>query len=287
MSFGLACLVSGCGFTATSTAAPGVVPTSVPSAVQAGTGLTVTAGVWGGVGRLEPPTSTTCSADSTTVTVRGSLGLESVVVKLTGLARGRKYTFVPFQAPVPPTVTLTETGPIPLSSSPGQPYTDVLGPSQGLEADGSGHISVAPNGQSGSLAVSLPGDDLISGSWRCGSAISGTTGVVQEPALQPATVPPVVNECFLMVATLAVPPLQCPSGDLNIAAWDDYRGSTVAELGASPTLRGVEAAICHDQSTYSLPRSELQQEYSLAALYYGWHFRLAPAAVVADARCAS
>jgi hypothetical protein len=282
-----ALVLAGCGITPTSPTEPGAGHPSVSSGPTTGTGLTITAAIWGGVGPLEPPTSTNCSADSATVTVTGSFGLESVVVRLTGLARGKTYRFVAFQPPIPPTVSLNETGPIHLSSTLGQRYTDVLGPSQGVEADGSGHVSVAPSGQTGALDVSLPGGDLISGTWRCGSAIIGTTGVVHQPALQPATVPPVVKECLFIAPTGALPPLQCSSGGLNIAAWDDYRGSTVAELGASPTLRNVAAALCHDQSAYSLSEMELEQEFSLAALYYGWHFNLAAATVVTDARCTS
>ncbi|MGC2190829.1 MAG: hypothetical protein WA751_00650 [Candidatus Dormiibacterota bacterium] len=245
--------------------------------------------LWYGVGLIGPPLTTSCQAGGKEVTIRGAFGPETAQVQLRGLRPGKHYTILGYGPPVSATVRVTETGPVvPQLIAKGS--TDFLGPAGGLEAYGNGTLSVAADGRSGSLQVTLPKGDSISGHWRCGS--SRTTGPPNRPALTPARVRPAVDECSLGSSTSSPPPVvTCPNGDLNIEAWTG-RGYVEA-AGRKATLGTVEADLCRDQVDFApttppfLATAFLENEYSVAAVYYGWKFNLTPAALVAGANCSS
>ncbi|HVB14816.1 MAG TPA: hypothetical protein VNH38_08690 [Candidatus Dormibacteraeota bacterium] len=225
------------------------------------------------------------------MSIDGAFGPETAHIHLAGLHPGKRYTIVQFQAPVSATVKIVETGPITQSDFETRTGGDFLGPVQGIEAEGNGTLSVSESGQSGSLRVTLPQGDVISGHWHCGSR--RTTGPVNRPVLPPATVPPVVDECAIgAISDTPPPPASCPNGDLNVIAWT--RVSDVAATGRSASLPQVEAALCRDRKLFlsfggdpADETAELEYEYSEAALYYGWKFKLTLAKVVASANCST
>ncbi len=187
--------------------------------------------------------------------MRGTSGPETVDIELRGLDPGKHYTFIQFADPPPSaTVTLTESGPVvDYYSVKVKPPKDFLGPRQGLEDQGSGTLSVSQRGKSGSLKVTLPKDDSISGHWTCGTR--QRTGPPSRPALYPATVPPVVNECA--IGTLngpTPPPISCPNCDLNVNAWGD--SANLSRAGRSASLAKVgptSAAITGHSSRAARP----------------------------------
>lgn len=179
---------------------------------------------------------------------------------------------------------VVENGPIATAVKDPAAANQELGPYQGLESAGNGKLSVAKDGRSGSLTATLPGGNVVSGHWTC--ATSRTTGPPNRPVLPPATVPPVVNECSIGTeVTSPPPPVTCPDGDLNVAEW--LFGSNVESVGATASLAMVEAALCQDQNEYSQDAMYLEYEYSLSAVYYGWHFPMTPAQVLASANCSN
>ncbi|MGC1185159.1 MAG: hypothetical protein WBA31_08425 [Candidatus Dormiibacterota bacterium] len=220
------------------------------------------------------------------MTVRGRFGPETAVVQLRGLHRDKRYALVKYQPAPSATVRVTETGPV-VPELGVASHTDFLGPVaslQGLEGDGDGTISVAPNGRGGSLEVSLPQGDLLSGHWLCGSRRTG--GPISRPILAPAKVPPVVGECSLGSYSATSPaPITCPDGDINIEAWTAY--SYVDGAGRRANLDRVEDDLCRDEVDNRLTTTQLIYVYSLAALYYGWKFPLTPTQVVAATKCGS
>ncbi|MGH7643790.1 MAG: hypothetical protein ACRENX_12415 [Candidatus Dormibacteria bacterium] len=178
---------------------------------------------------------------------------------------------------------VSETGPvIPLT----QKLTpDFLGPSQGMEANGSGTISVAASGRSGTLNVILPKGDSVFGHWRCGG--SALTGARSRPDLIPARTPPKVGECALGSSTSNPPPaVICPNGELNVEARNE-NGSYVETAGPDASVEAVEADLCRDEANDNLTSASfsLEYEYSVSAVDYGWRFGLTAAEVVSDANC--
>jgi len=67
------------------------------------------------------------------VALHGVFGPETVSILLSGLHRGRHYQFAAYQAPVPATVRLTATGPVPPATGSG-PYDDYLKPNGAVSA---------------------------------------------------------------------------------------------------------------------------------------------------------
>lgn len=256
-------------------------------AAEKPTRLVVLSDFWHAVDVLGPPLTTSCMAGGKQVDIHGGLGPERVAIRLRGLHPGRHYLFLAYQSPVSATVRVTETGPVDAPRYP-QGFTDFLGPSAGAEGNGSGSLTVAANGRSGSLAVTLPKNDSVTGRWRCGS--TGASGLATPPTLLPATSPPVVKECAQGSSSSNPPPaVTCANGDLNVEAWS---GEGVVEAaGRKATVSSVQAAICRDQETLSTTvppgqvLSSLEQEYAVATVYYGWQFALSPAAIVAGANC--
>ncbi|MGH9069659.1 MAG: hypothetical protein ACRDX8_00485 [Acidimicrobiales bacterium] len=279
-----ALLVVGCSV------GPSAVKISPGHAVRAPTAITLQSS-WAASGSLGAPLAVSCSGGGRAVSVRGAFGPETVDIELRGLHPGKHYTFMQFADPPPSaTVTLTESGPVvDYYSVKVKPPKDFLGPRQGLEDQGSGTLSVSQRGKSGSLKVTLPKDDSISGHWTCGTR--QRTGPASRPALYPATVPPVVNECA--IGTLngpTPPPISCPNGDLNVNAWGD--SANLSGAGRSASLAKVEADICSDYRAFfkggaASVAVSIALEYSIAALYYGWRFSPTPAQVVTDAGCVS
>jgi hypothetical protein len=261
---------------------------SLPSANSV-TKIALISDLWYGVGLIGPPLTPSCQAGGREVTIRGAFGPETAQVQLRGLRPGKHYTILGYGPPVSATVRVTETGPV-VAQLIAKGSTDFLGPAGGLEAYGNGTLSVAADGRSGSLQVTLPKGDSVSGHWRCGS--SRTTGAPSRPALTPARVPPVVGECSLGSSTSDPPPVvTCPNGDLNVEAWT---GSGYVEAaGRKATLGTVEADLCRDQVTLALTIppalaiTSLENEYSVSAVYYGWKFNLTPATLLAEAHCSS
>jgi hypothetical protein len=206
-------------------------------------------------------------------------------VKLSGLHPDKHYSFVAYQPPISVTVKVIETGPIATAEKNPAAANQELGPEQGLESAGNGTLTVAKGGRAGSLTATLPGGDVVSGHWTCGT--SRTTGPPNRPVLPPATVPPVVNECSIGTEeTSPSPPVTCPNGDLNVAQWFGAP-SSVESAGSTASLATVEADICQDMATYSLEDTFVEYLYSLSVVYYGWHFPRTPAHVLASANCSN
>lgn len=209
-------------------------------------------------------------------------------VKLTGLRRAKRYLFVEYQPAIRPTVTVTQVGPIPSDTGSPGPVVDFLGPEQGLETQGSGKLTGAKSGRSGSLAVTLPGGDQVSGHWNCrSSTVHFATQEPNRPALVPAEVPPLIDECWIRAAA-GSPPVTCPNGDINVAAWPAYL--PIAGLGRDVTVWQVDAALCQEQkqaTEFGAPATpaDLESEYLSAAAYYGWKFDLTPQAVIVAGGC--
>ncbi|MGC1184851.1 MAG: hypothetical protein WBA31_06835 [Candidatus Dormiibacterota bacterium] len=242
---------------------------------------------WHAAGVLGRPLLTSCRAAGKEVDIHGGLGPERVDIRLRGLHPGKHYLFLAYQTPVSATLRVTETGPVDAQRY-AKGFTDFLGPAAGVEGNGSGSLTVAANGRSGSLAVTLPKNDSLTGRWTCGS--DGGPGASTPPTLLPATSSPVVKECALGSSSSNPPPaVTCADGDLNVEAWSG--NGAVEAAGRKATLSKVEAAICLDQQTLSttVPPTQvplsLENEYAVAAVYYGWHFALSPAAIVAAANC--
>ena len=258
-------------------------PTSPPLRSQPGGTAILLTSAWGGVGPIGPPLTTTCQVGGNQVTIRGAFGPETAEVELAGLHPGSHYSFVQFQPAVSATVRVSETGPIPIATITDGPSSDFLKPSQGLEPENSsGTLSVARGGRSGSLLVTLPGGDSVSGRWTCGAR--RTAGRPNRPVLRPATSPPVVDECWSGVpfSNPVPPPATCSKGELNVAAW--LPNSAVESAGPSATLTQVERDLCQDQAL-GQSQAYLETEYAAAVVYYGWPFTETPAQVLAAANC--
>ncbi|MGH7692225.1 MAG: hypothetical protein ACREOA_05925 [Candidatus Dormibacteria bacterium] len=230
--------------------------------------------------------------------MRGAFGPGSVDIELKGLRRGKHYSFMQFEEPPPrATVTVTESGPVienyfanPTAGvhlASRKPPKDFLGPHQGMEDRGNGTLSVSQSGRSGSLQVTLPNGDSISGHWTCGS--QRRTGATSRPALASADLPPSVNECASgSISDPTPPPVSCPNGDLNVEAWE--AGTPLDSAGQLTSLTTVEADIRREYreflKTGAAPTAaSLRRSYSIAALYYGWKFSPSAAQVVAEAGC--
>ncbi len=138
---------------------------------------------------------------------------------------------------------------------------------------------MSPSGKAGSLKVTLPKGDVVSGHWACGT--KQRTGPPSRPALAPATVPPVVNERAIGTLNTPTPPppVSCADGDLNVAAWEGDTALTRA--GRSASLALVEADICSDYKLLvkggtNPDSATMVRNYGIAALYYGWKFSPTP-----------
>ncbi len=231
---------------------------------------------WGGSGPIGPPLVTTCSGGGRRVAIEGGFGPERVQAQLIGLHPGRRYRFVAYQSRVSAVIKITESGPVP------RVRPDTLGPLGQLESKGGGTLSVAKRGRSGALDVTLPGGDALSGRWTCGTAAKTRAGQSNRPTLAPASVPPVVDECWAGTPG-SNPPAQCPDGDLNVAAWVGV--PPVLGLGRRPSLNQVASALCQGETEYSLDVATLAAEYAVAAVYYGWSFHTSAASIVASHPC--
>lgn len=241
--------------------------------------------IWGATGTLAPPVTTTCSRGGHHVKIQGEVGPEEVTLRLSGLGRGQHYQFVAFQPAVSATVTLNERGPLPLAKDFGLPNGDSVAPIAGLEPENaSGTLTVARTGLGGSLNVALPHQELVSGTWRCGSR--RRVGTPNRPVLRPAIGPPAEAECWSGTLTSAGwPSPTCANGDVNVAAWIPAP-LAVESAGKDAPLATVEAALCEDQRSFAgFPKGFLQDEYGVASAYYGWDFRLTASQAIAAANC--
>jgi hypothetical protein len=122
--------------------------------------------------------------------------------------------------------------------------------------------------------------------------VVGLLFLPRRKVLPPATVPPKIAECQrrLYVSTDGNRgPLTCSSGALNTVAWQSFADETphllIMRLGEHATLRLVVRTLCkdlvHQHSTGPIETSA----YTLAALYYGWHFSTDPEQIVSSDAC--
>lgn len=288
-----AALLSGCSLFPSSS--PGLTPTGSSSSSESGSSISLILGpVWFAHGKVGPPLATSCSAGGRTVALHGAFGPETVSIVLSRLHRGRHYQFAAYQAPVAATVRLTASGPVPPATGSG-PYNDYLKPNGAVEGTGSGTLSVSAQGTAGSLEVTLAFGDQVSGHWACGAR--RTVGPPNRLIVQPATVPPVLNECWVG-SPFDSAPTTCPDGDINLASWPGSlvgagSESAVAMLTRQSSVSEVGAALCQDQRQASagggtpLTPSQLESEYAFWAVYYGWNFGVTPSEVVSSAGCAA
>lgn len=288
-----AALLSGCSLFPST--APGLAPTRSSSSSQSGSSISlILPALWFAHGKIGPPLTTACSAGGRTVALHGAFGPETVSILLSGLHRARHYQFAAYQAPVPATVRLTATGPVPPATGSG-PYEDYLKPNGTVEGTGSGTLSVSAQGTAGSLDVTLALGDQLSGHWTCGAR--RTVGLPNRLIVQPATVPPVLNECW-EGSPFDNAPTTCPDGDINLASWPGSLAgpgavSAVATLTRNASVSAVELALCQDQRQASAgggtpyTTAGLENEYAFWEAYYGWSFGVTPSEVVSSAGCAS
>lgn len=287
-----AALPSGCSLFPSTT--PGLAPSSSSSSSQSGSSISlILSTLYFAQGKIGPPLTTACSAGGRTVALHGAFGPETVSILLSGLHGGRHYQFAADQAPVPATVRLTAIGPVPPPSGSGS-YNDYLKPDGAVEGTGSGTLSVSAQGRAGSLDVTLAFGDQLSGHWTCGAR--RTVGLPNRLIVQPATVPPVLNECWEGSPNQGAR-TTCPDGDINLASWPgslvgDGVVSAAATLTRQSNVADVEAALCQDQLHASVgggspdTGADLENEYAFWAAYYGWNFALTPSQVVSNAGCA-
>jgi hypothetical protein len=117
--------------------------------------------------------------------------------------------------------------------------------------------------------------------------------------LAPATVAPTTDECNLTVTAQAdgnVVPLLCPTGGVNVVAWDHYAKGAVGggpltasktmAIGRAATAAQVGDAMCFDyRAVYGTKPLTMSAE-RLAAAYYGWAFTTDdPAKTFAQTEC--
>ncbi len=111
--------------------------------------------------------------------------------------------------------------------------------------------------------------------------------------LKPASVPSKVAECSasLTYSSDGNPsPLQCPNGDLNVLAWNSLSAlePQVMKLGYNPSQTQVENAICKDGNAAAVDSAPVilapieTSIYQISSLYYGWHFSINPAQLLAS-----
>lgn len=67
-------------------------------------------------------------------------------------------------------------------------------------------------------------------------------------------------------------PVLCPGGGINVLAWNYFEKNKprVMALSSTATVQQVEAAMCSDLATSTVPIETSAGE--LAFLYYGWEF---------------
>lgn len=112
-------------------------------------------------------------------------------------------------------------------------------------------------------------------------AMAQPTGPVQM-ALLPATIPPVVAECFIPFnLSQSNPPAICANGRLNVVAWNQLANydAHVLKLGPDATAHQALLAVCADGNLFQLPPSQARYFLQVVATYYGWRF--SPAAALA------
>lgn len=113
----------------------------------------------------------------------------------------------------------------------------------------------------------------------CGSPTSSTqpsTPGEVRMILSPATVVPVVNECHEALTKTADGnsiPLSCPTGDLNVLAWNFYAplATTVMALGRGVSASQVSRAMCADLKVNHATKNEEVNGALMASDYYGWN----------------
>lgn len=134
---------------------------------------------------------------------------------------------------------------------------------------------------------------LSGGSSPAISTQSAPTSSTNVSILKPATVPPKAGECSvsLTYASNGNPsPITCAGNEINVQAWNALAAlePTVMKLGYNPTAARVEQAICFDGNDANVDSSPIisapleSSIYTLASLYYGWHFNINPTALLSS-----
>jgi hypothetical protein len=222
--------------------------------------------------------------------MRGPLGVDDFVLTAEHLEPGSRLGFT-FSQNFLTSLTLTISGPsLPLSYYAGPVRT---GPGQSV-TQGTGTLSVASSGTSGRLNLTLespsPGVSAatatVVGAWSCSHPRSGVAKPEEEPALPPATVPPVGPECASPIQHLnsgGVGPLTCSGGAVNVLVWSylTQYDPQVQALGAAAPVAQVEQAFCPPARSAYMSAVVALEVYEISADYYGWHFAV-PAATVAS-----
>ena len=279
-------LLGGCGIS------PGplaVHPSASALAQGSSTGIKLNLGTAAGSVTF-PPAKLSCGDRGRSFTMRGPFGVDDFVLTAEHLEPGSRLGFN-FSQTFITSITLTISGPfLPLDYYAGPVRT---GPGQSL-IQGTGTLSVARSGTSGRLNLTLqsqtPGESAVAatvvGVWSCGHPRSGVATPQGEPALAPATVPPVGAECASPIQHLnsgGVGPLTCSGGAVNALVWNylwQY-DPQVQALGPVATVAQVERAFCPPARSAYMSAVVALEIYEISADYYGWHFA-APAATVAS-----
>lgn len=121
---------------------------------------------------------------------------------------------------------------------------------------------------------------------------SSNSNALTSNILAPATVPSKISECStpLSYASNGNPsPIQCSNGSLNILAWKALSAlePKVMKLGYSPSLSQLKTALCNDANDANVDSNSNITEpletsiYQISSLYYGWHFSISTANVLA------
>ncbi len=287
---GAGSLLAGCGISP----GPAAVHPSASAAAQgSSTGITLNLGTAAGSVTF-PPAKLSCGDRGRSFTMRGPFGVDDFVLTAEHLEPGSRLGFNFSQAFLT-SVTLTIGGPFfPLAYYAGPLRT---GPGQSL-IQGTGTLSVARSGTSGRLNLTLqspsPGESAatatVLGTWSCTHPRSGVATPQGEPALPPATVPPVGSECASPIQHLnsgGVGPLTCSGGAVNVLAWNYLQqyDPQVQALGAAATVAQVEQAFCPPARSAYMSSVVALEIYAISAGYYGWHFAVPAATVVSGGGC--
>ncbi len=264
-------------------------PTGSASATGDVTGVKLNLGTAAGAVTF-PPAGLSCSAAGRSFTMQGPFGVDSFVLTADDLKAGSRLNFN-FTSTFSTSLTLTIRGPF-------FPLTYYAGPVQQAAGQsliqGTGLLSVARSGTSGMLNLTLQspiaGESAapatVVGTWSCSHPTSAVPGAQTEPALAPASVPPVGGECANPIQQLSaggVAPLTCPDGAVDVLAWSylSQYDPQVQQLGAGATVNQVERAFCPPTRSAFLSDSVALEVYQISADYYGWTFAT-PAATVAS-----
>lgn len=122
-----------------------------------------------------------------------------------------------------------------------------------------------------------------------GSKIVPQSNSLSFKTLSPATVPSKTAECVepINYSSSGVPmPYECSNNELNITEWKALAAlePSLLRLGYNPSSTQVQAALCSDVKA-NISNSIEETVYSIASLYYGWHFTSNPELIILNGTC--